>query len=46
LALQQVIKGWTDSLFLRGGNGISLVPAHLGYEVTEALIPGGSVLIF
>ncbi len=47
--LQQVIKGWTEGIpyFKEGGNGILLVPAHLGYGNNNySGIPGGSVLIF
>lgn len=47
--LQQVIKGWTEGItyFKEGGNGILLVPAHLGYGNSDySTIPGGSVLIF
>jgi FKBP-type peptidyl-prolyl cis-trans isomerase FkpA len=47
--LQQVIKGWTEGIpyFKEGGNGIILVPAHLGYGSNDSgPIPGGSVLIF
>jgi FKBP-type peptidyl-prolyl cis-trans isomerase FkpA len=47
--LQQVIKGWTEGItyFKEGGNGILLVPAHLGYgSNANGPIPGGSVLIF
>ncbi|MFK7813737.1 MAG: FKBP-type peptidyl-prolyl cis-trans isomerase [Maribacter sp.] len=47
--LQQVIPGWTEgiSYFKEGGNGILLVPAHLGYGNFDTRgIPGGSVLIF
>ena len=47
--LQQVIKGWTEGIpyFKEGGNGILLVPAHLGYGNNDYNgIPGGSVLIF
>lgn len=47
--LSQVIKGWTEGItyFKPGGNGILLVPAHLGYGNSNyASIPGGSVLIF
>jgi FKBP-type peptidyl-prolyl cis-trans isomerase FkpA len=47
--LQQVIKGWTEGIpyFKEGGNGILLVPAHLGYGSNDSgPIPGGSVLIF
>lgn len=47
--LQQVIKGWTEGItyYKEGGNGILLVPAHLGYGNNDySTIPGGSVLIF
>lgn len=47
--LNQVIKGWTEGMqyFKPGGNGILLVPAHLGYGNSNyKSIPGGSVLIF
>lgn len=47
--LNQVIKGWTEGipLFKEGGNGILLVPSHLGYGSYDYRgIPGGSVLIF
>jgi FKBP-type peptidyl-prolyl cis-trans isomerase FkpA len=47
--LQQVIKGWTEGItyFKEGGNGILLIPAHLGYGSNNySTIPGGSVLIF
>lgn len=47
--LQQVIPGWTEGItyFNEGGNGILLVPSHLGYGSFDTLgIPGGSVLIF
>lgn len=47
--LQQVIKGWTEGItyFKEGGNGMLLVPAHLGYGSQDYRgIPGGSVLIF
>jgi FKBP-type peptidyl-prolyl cis-trans isomerase FkpA len=47
--LNQVIKGWTEGIqyFKPGGNGILLVPAHLGYgNYNYSSIPGGSVLIF
>jgi FKBP-type peptidyl-prolyl cis-trans isomerase len=47
--LQQVIKGWTEGIpyFKEGGNGILLVPAHLGYGSNgRGSIPGGAVLIF
>lgn len=47
--LQQVIKGWTEGItyFKEGGNGMLLVPSHLGYGPQDYRgIPGGSVLIF
>jgi FKBP-type peptidyl-prolyl cis-trans isomerase FkpA len=47
--LNQVIKGWTEGIqyFKPGGNGVLLVPAHLGYGNNNYNgIPGGSVLIF
>lgn len=47
--LNQVIKGWTEGIqyFKTGGNGVLLVPAHLGYGNSDyGPIPGGSVLIF
>jgi FKBP-type peptidyl-prolyl cis-trans isomerase FkpA len=47
--LNKVIKGWTEGipLFKEGGNGILLVPSHLGYgSFTNNGIPGGSVLVF
>ena len=47
--LNQVIKGWTEGIpyFKVGGNGILLVPSHLGYgPFNYNGIPGGSVLIF
>lgn len=47
--LNQVIKGWTEGIpyFKKGGSGILLVPAHLGYGNSDYQgIPGGSVLIF
>ncbi len=47
--LQQVIKGWTEGIpyFQEGGNGILLIPAHLGYgSFNYSGIPGGSALIF
>lgn len=47
--LQQVIKGWTEGItyFNEGGEGILLVPSHLGYGSKDYNgIPGGSVLIF
>jgi FKBP-type peptidyl-prolyl cis-trans isomerase len=47
--LNQVIKGWTEGIqyFKTGGNGVLLVPSHLGYgNSAKGPIPGGSVLIF
>ena len=47
--LNQVIKGWTEGIpyFKEGGNGILLVPAHLGYgSCGRPGISGGAVLIF
>ncbi|MFV8269121.1 FKBP-type peptidyl-prolyl cis-trans isomerase [Flavobacterium sp. GT2N3] len=47
--LNQVIKGWTEGIpfFKEGGNGILLIPAHLGYGSNgSGPIPGGSVLVF
>jgi len=47
--LNQVIKGWTEGIpyFKAGGDGILLVPSHLGYgSYNYQGIPGGSVLIF
>jgi len=47
--LTQVIAGWTEGItyFKEGGNGVLLVPAHLGYGNRDNRgIPGGSVLIF
>lgn len=47
--LNQVIKGWTEGIpyFKTGGNGVLLIPAHLGYgSSANGPIPGGSVLIF
>jgi FKBP-type peptidyl-prolyl cis-trans isomerase FkpA len=44
-----VIKGWTEGIphFKAGGNGILLIPAHLGYgSGGSGPIPGGSVLVF
>ena len=49
IALNGVIKGWTEgiALFNEGGNGILLVPAHLGYGSFDySIIPAGSVLLF
>ncbi|SDW15072.1 FKBP-type peptidyl-prolyl cis-trans isomerase [Flavobacterium degerlachei] len=47
--LNQVIKGWTEGIpyFKEGGNGILLIPSHLGYGSNgSGPIPGGSVLVF
>lgn len=47
--LNQVIRGWTEGIpfFKKGGSGILLIPAHLGYgSSSNGPIPGGSVLIF
>jgi len=47
--LNQVIKGWTEGIpfFKEGGNGVLLIPSHLGYGSNDnGPIPGGSVLIF
>jgi FKBP-type peptidyl-prolyl cis-trans isomerase FkpA len=47
--LNEVIKGWTEGIpfFKEGGNGILLIPAHIGYgSNTTNGIPGGSVLVF
>lgn len=47
--LGQVVAGWTEGIaYLKeGGNGILLVPSHLGYgSANYRGIPGGSVLIF
>ena len=47
--LNQVITGWTEGItyFKEGGNGILLVPSHLGYGSTgRGSIPGGAVLVF
>lgn len=47
--LQEVIEGWTEGItyFKEGGNGLLLVPSHLGYGSSDNRgIPGGSVLIF
>lgn len=47
--LNQVIPGWTEGipLFQEGGNGMLLVPSHLGYGSSDNRgIPGGSVLLF
>lgn len=47
--LNQVIRGWTEGipLFKEGGEGILLVPYHLGYGLQgRPPIPGGAVLVF
>lgn len=47
--LNQVIRGWTEGIpyFKEGGNGVLLIPSHLGYGSNgSGPIPGGSVLIF
>ena len=47
--LNQVIKGWTEGIpyFKEGGNGVLLIPSHLGYGSDgSGPIPGGSFLIF
>ena len=47
--LNQVIKGWTEGIpyFKTGGNGMLLIPAHLGYgSRANGPIPAGSVLLF
>ena len=47
--LQKVITGWTEGItyFKEGGNGLLLVPSHLGYGSSDNRgIPGGSVLVF
>ncbi|WP_430425701.1 FKBP-type peptidyl-prolyl cis-trans isomerase [Maribacter litoralis] len=49
IGLDQVISGWTEGiqLFNEGGNGMLLIPAHLGYGSFDYNgIPGGSVLVF
>jgi len=49
IGLDRVIRGWTEGIpfFNEGGNGILLIPSHLGYGSFNASgIPGGSVLIF
>ncbi len=47
--LRQVIPGWTEGIpkFREGGNGVLLIPSHLGYG-SRAVgdIPANSVLIF
>lgn len=47
--LQGLIRGWVEGLqlFNHGGEGILLVPAHLGFgDTARENIPAGSVLIF
>ena len=47
--LQEVIAGWTEGItyFKKGGKGMLLIPARLGYGFEDRFsIPGGSVLIF
>jgi len=47
--LNQVIAGWTEGItyFNEGGEGMLLIPSHLGYgSQTYNGIPGGSVLLF
>ena len=47
--LNQVIRGWTEGIpyFKEGGNGVLLIPSHLGYGSNgSGPIPGNSVLIF
>lgn len=46
--LQGVIRGWTEGItyFKEQGNGVLLIPAHLGYPNGRGSIPAGSVLIF
>ncbi|RTY86115.1 FKBP-type peptidyl-prolyl cis-trans isomerase [Flavobacterium sp. RSP15] len=47
--LNQVIKGWTEGIpfFKEGGNGVLLIPSHLGYGSNgSGPIPAGSVLVF
>jgi FKBP-type peptidyl-prolyl cis-trans isomerase FkpA len=47
--LDQVIPGWREGIpyFKPGGNGILLIPAHLGYgNYGNGIIPGGAVLVF
>ena len=46
--LNQVIKGWKEGIpyFKEGGNGVLLIPSHLGYGNGTGQIPGGAVLIF
>lgn len=49
--LQNVIEGWTEGipLFREGGNGVLLIPSHLGYGTKgsqSGAIPGRTVIIF
>ncbi|PHQ57040.1 MAG: peptidylprolyl isomerase [Lutibacter sp.] len=47
--LNRVIPGWTEGItyFNEGGEGILLIPSHLGYgSQSRSGIPGGSVLLF
>jgi len=47
--LDGVIKGWTEGItfFNEGGEGLLLIPPHLGYGYTDRTgVPAGSVLIF
>ena len=47
--LNEVIRGWTEGIpyFKAGGNGMLLIPSHLGYgSSSRGPIPGGSVLLF
>lgn len=47
--LNEVIAGWREGIqyFKPGGNGILLIPAHLGYgNAGNGIIPPGAVLIF
>ncbi len=47
--LTQVIPGWTEGItyFNEGGEGMLLIPPHLGYgSNSHGSIPGGSVLVF
>ena len=47
--LNRVIVGWTEGItyFNEGGNGLLLIPSHLGYGPNgRGTIPGGAVLIF
>lgn len=47
--MKEVIPGWIEGiqLFKEGGEGVLLVPAHLGYGIEDHdSIPAGSVLIF